>query len=535
MNYAFALTHTPADPLSIISAFTDEAADSTLREIERVVASGESTQVEFKLSTGQRSDAARAACGMLNGNGGFVLFGVTDDGRVVGQQVSTGTLEDVVRELQRISPQPLLAPETVPVDGGRAVILIRVPRGEGPYTYDGRPYMRVGPTTVQMPPEHYQRLLVERMQSSQRWETQVACGVTFEDLDPEEVMRTADEAVRRNRLTDPLTRRLEDLLLGFGLLRDGELLNGALVLFGRRDRLLPMFPQCALRMARFRGREMGDFLDTRQETGNAFHLFAKAQEFLRDHLPVAGRIVPGLFERVDDPLYPPVALREALANAFCHRDYAVHGGSVGLALFDDRLEISSTGPLRFGLRPSDLLAPHPSLPWNPTIASVLYLRGIIEKWGRGTIKIDELTQRAGLARPEFHERAGEVVVRFFARGYVPPTRVSHELTELQRELLALISELGPTSSNALQAKLSTSVSYPHLLRQLAHLQLVGLVEKTGAARATRWRLVGQKAPVPVVEFRPSTTGSTSSSPAAADELNDSRDGKEERIGEDRRG
>lgn len=498
MNDAFAPTHTPADPLSIISASTDEAADSTLREIERVVASGESTQVEFKLSTGQRSDAARAACGMLNGNGGFVLFGVTDDGRIVGQQVGTSTLEDVARELQRISPQPLLAPEVVPVDGGRAVILIRVPRGEGPYTYDGRPYMRVGPTTVQMPSEHYQRLLVERMHSSQRWETQVARGVTFEDLDTEEVLRTADEAVRRHRLADPLTRGLEDLLLGFGLLRDGEMLNGALVLFGRRDRLLPMFPQCTLRMARFRGREMGEFLDTRQETGNAFHLFAKAQEFLRDHLPVAGRIVPGLFERVDDPLYPPVALREALANAFCHRDYAVHGGSVGLALFDDRLEISSTGPLRFGLRPSDLLAPHPSLPWNPTIASVFYLRGIIEKWGRGTIKIDELTQRAGLVRPEFHERAGEVVVRFFARGYVPPTRVSHELTELQRELLALISELGPSSSVTLQSRLPAPVSYPYVIRHLTQLETFGLVERTGAARATRWRLVGQTAPLPVI-------------------------------------
>ena len=486
--------------MSIISASSDEAADSTLREIERVVARGESTQVEFKLSTGQRTDAARAACGMLNGNGGFVLFGVTDDGRIVGQQVSTATLEDVARELHRISPQPLLTAETVPLDGGRAVVLIRVPRGEGPYTYDGRPYMRVGPTTVQMPSEHYQRLLVERMHSSQRWETQVARGVSFDDLDAEEVMRTADEAVRRNRLADPLTRGIKDLLLGFGLLRDGELLNGALVLFGRRDRLLPLFPQCTLRMARFRGREMGEFLDTRQETGNAFHLFAKAQDFLRDHLPVAGRIVPGLFERVDDPLYPPVALREALANAFCHRDYAVHGGSVGIALFDDRLEISSTGPLRFGLRPADLLGPHPSLPWNPTIASVFYLRGIIEKWGRGTIKISELTQRAGLVRPEFHERGGEVIVRFFARGYVPPTRIAYELTELQRELLALISESGPSSSVALQSRLSTRLSYAYVIRHLTQLETFGLVERTGAARATRWRLVGQTTPLPAIEL-----------------------------------
>lgn len=487
--------------MSALPDYSDEAADSTLREIERVVAGGESAQVEFKRSTGQRSDGAKAACGMLNGNGGFVLFGVSDDGRIVGQQVSTGTLQDVAREIQCIDPLPLLSPETVPLPDGRAVVLIRVPRGEGPYTYDGRPYVRVGPTTVQMSPEHYQQMLVERMHPTRRWETQVAAGVGLDDPDAGEVIRTVEEAIRRNRIADPFTRRLEDLLLGFGLLRKGQPVNGACVLFGRGDRLMSLFPQCTLRMARFRGREIEKFIDSMQETGNAFQLFMKAQEFLRDHLPVAGRILPGLFERVDDPLYPPVALREVLANAFCHRDYAIHGGSVGIALFDDRLEISSTGPLRFGLRPADLLGPHPSLPWNPTIANVFYRRGIIEKWGRGTIKISELTQRAGLVRPEFHQRTGEVVVRFFPRGYVPPTRVSHDLTELQRELLALISELGPSSSAALQDKLSTAISYPYLMRILSQLNTVGLVEKRGAARATRWRLVGQTTPLPLV--RPS--------------------------------
>ena len=325
--------------------YSDEAADSTLREIERVVAGGESAQVEFKLSTGQRTDGVKAACGMLNGNGGFVLFGVSDDGRIVGQQVSAGTLEDVAREIRRIQPLPLLSPETVHLPDGRAVVLIRVPRGEGPYSYDGRAYLRVGPTTVQMAPEHYEQMLVERMHPSRRWEMQPALGVDFSDLYEAEIIRTTEEAIRRHRMADPLTHKIEDLLMGFGLLREGKPVNGAFVLFGRGDRLLSMFPQCTLRMARFRGSDIEEFVDTRQETGNAFQLFAKAQQFLRDHLPVAGRILPGLFERVDDPLYPPVALREALANAFCHRDYGIHAGSVGIALFDDRLEISSTGPL----------------------------------------------------------------------------------------------------------------------------------------------------------------------------------------------
>jgi ATP-dependent DNA helicase RecG len=470
----------------------EEANASTLREIQRVVARGESLQTEFKRTTGQRTDAAKTICGMLNASGGFVVFGVTDNGRILGQQVTAASLADVARELRRIDPQALLSPEAVELEGGQALVVVRVPRGDGPYTYDGRPYLRVGPTTVLMGTEEYQRRLLERIHPATRWETQAAQGITLEDLDADEIIRSAEEAMRRNRLDDPGSRRIEDLLLGFGLLRDGELLNAAVVLFGRSERLRVLYPQCTLRLARFRGRDMAEFIDNQQEIGHAFQLFVRAQRFLRENLPVAGRMVPGLFERVDDPLYPPVALREALANALCHRDYGIHGGSVGIAIFDDRLEITSTGPLRFGLRTADLTAPHPSLPWNPTIASVLYLRGMIEKWGRGTLKIGELTHRAGLVPPEFHERAGEVVVRFFPGAYVPPTRVSHELTELQRELLALLSEHGPSSSVALQGRLSQAISNTYILRNLNQLQEMALIEKTGSARSTAWRLVGQR-------------------------------------------
>lgn len=470
----------------------EEANASALREIERVVARGESLQAEFKRTTGQRTDAAKTICGMLNASGGFVIFGVTDEGRMAGMQVTAATLADVTRELRRIDPQALLSPEAVELGNGLGLIVVRVPKGDGPYTYDGRPYLRVGPTTELMRAEEYQRRLLERMHSVSRWEIQPAQGVTLADLDAEEVVRTAEEAIRRNRLEDLASRRVEDLLLGFGVLNDGVLMNAAVVLFGRGDRLMPLYPQCTLRLARFRGRDMSEFIDSRMEVGNAFQLFIKAQRFLREHLPVAGRIVPGLFERVDDPLYPPVALRETLANAFCHRDYGIHAGSVGIAMFDDRLEITSTGPLRFGLRATDLTGPHPSLPWNPTIASVFFRRGLIEKWGRGTLKIGEATERAGLIPPEFHERGGEMVVRFFPGAYVPPTRVSHELTELQRELLTLLSDLGPSSSVTLQQRLSQPVSNTYILRNLNQLQEMVLIEKAGAARSTVWKLIGQR-------------------------------------------
>ena len=130
--------------------------------------------------------------------------------------------------------------------------------------------------------------------------------------------------------------------------------------------------------------------------GNAFAMMRAAERFLLQSLPVAGRVVPGRLEREDRPLLPVEAWREALANAFVHRDYAIGGGSVSVALFEDRLEVISIGGLHFGLTPEALFREHESRPWNPMIAHAFYRRGIIESWGRGTLKIARLMQEAGL-------------------------------------------------------------------------------------------------------------------------------------------
>jgi ATP-dependent DNA helicase RecG len=462
----------------------------TPQELEAIVAGGEQLQVEFKRTTGQRSDAAKTVCAMLNGAGGFVLFGVSDGGCVDGQDVTSRTLEDVVHELRRIEPHPPVDPEVVPLNNGRAVIALRVPGGgSGPCTYDGRPYIRLGPTTQVMSQAEFRRRLLEEMHPAHRWELQPAVGVTIDDLDSREIIRTVEEAIRRNQLSDPGTRASRDLLRGLGVMRDGCLLNAAVALFVRTECALPYFPQCVVRLARFRGTTTTEFEDNRQFHGNIFELLQVTQTFLRQHLPVAGRIVPSLFERADDPMYPPEALREALVNAFCHREYQAGGGSVSVAILDDRMEIASTGGLHFGLTPEDLRRPHSSRPWNPLIASVLYRRGMIEQWGRGTLKMEELAERAGLARPEFEERTGELVVRFRPSIYVAPRRVERELTSLQRQLLGIVgSSNRGFSLSQIRAQLGAPVPERTIQDTLRSLRDLGLVQSTGWARGARWRL-----------------------------------------------
>lgn len=458
-------------------------------ELDAIVAGGESTQVEFKRSTGQRTDAAKTACAMLNGVGGYVLFGITDGGEVIGQNLGRDTLDGVIRELRKIEPQVPIDPEVIELEPGLSVIVVRVPGATGgPFSYEGRPYHRQGTMTSPMPQELYRARLLEQMHPSHRWEMRRTDGIVIGDLDQAEIIRTVESAIQRGRLSEPGTRDVRELLRGLQLLEGEALTNAAAALFIRADRVLPRYPQFLLRMARFRGTTTGEFVDNKQYHGNIFTLFQHAQDFLRQHLPVAGRIVPSLFERADDPLYPLEALREVLANALSHRDYQNGGGSISIAIFDDRLEVSSTGGLPFNLTVEDLARPHPSRPWNPLIAGVLFRRGIIDQWGRGTIKIRELTQRAGLAVPEFEERAGELVVRFFPSGYVAPARIDFPLDDLQQEILTVLAATGPVALGRLTDQLPSRPSSRSVRAALQVLRSLGLAEPFGHGRGARWRV-----------------------------------------------
>ena len=124
------------------------------------------------------------------------------------------------------------------------------------------------------------------------------------------------------------------------------------------------------------------------------------------------------------------------------------------------------------------------------MASVFFRRGLIEQWGRGTLRMLELTEEAGLLEPEFEQRGGEVVVRFFAMGYVPPTRVTREISPLQQELLEILSSLGHARLSEIEERLQSSVPRYVLQENLQALRTLRLVALEGRTRGARWRLAG---------------------------------------------
>ena len=466
----------------------------TPERITALAASGESETLEFKATTGKRREATMTVCAFLNQGGGQVLFGVTPDAAMTGQQVSERTIEDLSAELQRIDPPAFPSIERVPVNGDREVIVVSTGQGASrPYSYRGTAYRRVGNTTLAMSADEYGQMLFERMHSEQRWENQPAAGWSVSDLDAAEIRRTVAEAVRRGRLEEPVSREPSDMLRGLGLLRDGVLLRAAAVLFGSAERLEFEMPQCLLRVARFRGLDRMEFLDNRQFNGNAFTLLTNAERFLRDTLPISGRFEQDRFERIDEPLYPPLATREALANALCHRDYSVGGGSVGIAIYDDRLEVTSSGSLHFGLTPEKLFLPHESRPWNPLIARTFYRRGIIEEWGSGTLKMADMASKAGLPVPEIDDDGGAVTVRFRHSQFVPqPHDVEAGSYQRGEMILALLyhAQDGLTRRE-IHAELGLGVSERQVRRTLEELRDLGLVVTTNRGPLTRWKHRGR--------------------------------------------
>lgn len=164
------------------------------------------------------------------------------------------------------------------------------------------------------------------------------------------------------------------------------------------------------------------------------------------------------------------------------------GGSVGIAVYDDRLEVTPTGPLHFGLTPDELFGPHESRPWNPLIARTFYRRGVIEEWGRGTIKMVDLATAAGLSRPEIKERGNCVTVRFRPGYSIAFAGSGNYLTERQEAILALLarSKEGLPLRDVL-ARMPLHTSERQVKRALAALRGRGLAQSSGCGLAARWR------------------------------------------------
>ncbi len=459
--------------------------------MEQLIQQGESNTVEFKTSTAKLNAAFKTICAFLNGKGGTVLIGVNDHGKVVGQDVTDNTRREIAREKKKIEPTAPIDVHYVNIKENKFVVAIQVDAGEhSPYVYDGRPFQRDESETNRMSQHHYEQLLVKRGQLNHSWEDVIATEYTLDDLDHEEIYRTVMDGVAVKRIPPSITKEeVEKILRQLELIVDGKPKRAAVALYGKE--IKSGYKQCWLKMARFKGTDKaGDFIDNQQIHCNAFRMLEEADNFFRKHLPMASYFKPDQFKRIDKLALPVLAIREALVNAMCHRNYSDRSGYVSIAIFDDAVEIWSDGVLPKKLKLEDLKRKHDSVLRNELIAKIFYLRGYIESWGTGIEKMTDSCKEHGIPAPKFSERTGGLVVTFkFAEligGYKEKKEI--ELTPRQLEILKLL-EKSSLNGTQLAEKLSDTPSVRIIQKDLVILERAGLVSRKGKARAIVWDFV----------------------------------------------
>ena len=127
------------------------------KELSRLLKRGEGSTLEFKRSTAELREGMQTVCAFLNGSGGLVVFGVRSGGFTEGQEVSDKTLREIAQAFERFEPPVNVPVERLQLESGREILTLRVDGTSDsiPFTYEGRPFERVGSTTRKMSQDRY--------------------------------------------------------------------------------------------------------------------------------------------------------------------------------------------------------------------------------------------------------------------------------------------------------------------------------------------------------------------------------------------
>jgi ATP-dependent DNA helicase RecG len=379
------------------------------------LALGEGQRIEFKSVIRNIAELGKVACGFLNTAGGYIICGVDDRGIVSWIDTSLEAIAKLERQLhEAISPKALILVQ-VQVLEQKPVIVIEVPAGKDvPYAYRDVIYIRIGEMTKKADAETIRDIVMRHQIEPERWERRFSFADIEKDVDFGEVQATVSDAlkVRRAFFRDMMkpSMVLEDLAVALY----GRLTNAGDVLFSANPSI--RLPQIRVRATRYNSDKAGDtFSDMKSFEGPLHKVFEEAYSFIVRNTPTVSRFIKGNPKRQDSPLYPEEVIREALINALAHRDYSDSSGGVANHVFPHRLEIWNSGPLPEGITAESLTKGHISVPRNPDIAHVLYLRGYMEKAGRGSVLMIRQCSENGLPAPVWHsDRALGVTVTFRA-------------------------------------------------------------------------------------------------------------------------
>lgn len=385
-----------------------------IEELESLIANDENVHLELKKTTGELKEGMHTACAFLNGVGGWLVFGVAPKSlKILGQEITDNTQREIAQALSGLEPAVSVDIQYIGVPNRQGCQVIAMyfeafVWGSAPYTYHGSPYYKVESTTKLMPRSMFEERLRANKPNYYAWERQMADHITIEDMDEKLIRGALRLGVEKNRMpTAALTEPLSDVLGKLELLNDGVPNNAAAALFSTK---LRGYTQMKLRLARFRGIDKMEFIDNQRVEGNFFQLLDAGMAFFLKHLNMSGKIVG--FRREENMEVPAEALREALTNCLCHRQFEKYNLTPSIAIYDDRIEIENPGVLPPQLNTETIKQSHGSYPYNPIMAEVLYRTTILESWGSGASRIMDACKAQNVPEPTWSINGGFICVTF---------------------------------------------------------------------------------------------------------------------------
>ncbi len=342
----------------------------------------------------------KTICAFANTGGGKLYIGIDDEGKPVGVKDAARYLDDIpnkTKDILGITPDV-----TIKKKAGKDIIEISVAPSSAPISYHGRFYTRSGSSSIEIKGHELVELLMQK--SGRSWDGFIEDGATLKDIDPAAINKFRKLAAKKIPQIAG-EKSVQAILQKLNLLEKGKLRRAAILLFGKNPKKFHI--TAYIKIGKFVSAT--DLISTDDIEGNLFDQVDKTIEMLRVKYLLSNITYEGIY-RKDNMEYPEEALREAIINAVIHRNYM--GAHTQLRIDPESLNLWNEGGLPPGIGVADLKIWHLSRPRNELLADVFFKAGMIEAWGRGTVKIVDECKKAGLPEPEFREEFGGLSVHF---------------------------------------------------------------------------------------------------------------------------
>tara|TARA_R110002124_G_scaffold17532_3_gene73482 strand:- start:367077 stop:368396 length:1320 start_codon:yes stop_codon:yes gene_type:complete len=435
----------------------------------------EKQNIEWKESW--HDDYLKWISAFANAEGGILYIGKNDKGLVEGISNHEKLLVDLPNKIS--SKLGVLCDVSHHEEKGKHFIeIITMPYRNG-ISYNGKYYYRTGSTTQELKGNDLREFLLRK--TGKTWDDVAEPNATLDDLNKKTIKEFVKMGIESGRLKpDVENSNITTVLQNLRLIDNNQLNRSALLLFGNDPQRF--YVSSFLKIGKF-GDSSSELLSQELVEGNLFEQLDEALKILFTRFIDSSISYEGM-QRIETYEYPYEAVREILLNAFTHRTY--ENSPIQISVYNDRIRFWNQGTLLSPLTPEKLKKDHTSITRNPNVARVFFRAGLVESWGRGTIKIIEECEKAGLPEPRIEELTGGVAVTMFKDKANDDYLAKLDLNENQIKAVKYIRDNGHITNGIYQELYGVPARSAQ--RHLNILVDLGVLVKLGEKKGTRYEI-----------------------------------------------